>query len=138
MAYIIYICAFFGITASAFSNFLVQPRILMKYAQDGLFFEIFKKTDPITMIPVKGGWITGITICIICFFLDLEPIAKVISLGSLVPYSFVNLSMLSLRFRKTDKFRQYDVFPTAYSDKVDRLLFVYMFCAFMFAFSVNN
>jgi hypothetical protein len=32
MSVIIYICAFFGISAAAFANLLIQPRILMKFA----------------------------------------------------------------------------------------------------------
>ena len=110
MAYLIYLCAFFGISASAFSDFLVQPRILMKFAQDGLFFEIFKEVDPLTLIPIKGSWITGAVICLICFFLDLEPIAKVLCLGSLVPYS----------------------------DNVDKFLWSFLAFSFLLVTSVNS
>jgi len=38
----IYLCAFLGITASAFINMMGQSRLLYSLAKDGLFFERFK------------------------------------------------------------------------------------------------
>ena len=99
MTFTIYLCAFFGITAAAFSNLLVSPRILMKYAQDGLFFKVFKEVDPITKIPTKGGWYICVVVCIVCFFFNLEAITKGVSVANLVSYSIVNISLVSYRFR---------------------------------------
>ena len=76
-----------------------QPRILYAYAKDGLFFKVFKEIDPKTKVPVKGAWITCIFVCIVCFFLNLEELSKIISLGNLLNYSFVNAGVIALRFR---------------------------------------
>ena len=46
MGYVIYISAFFGISSAAFANLLPMSRILYAYANDGLFFGVFKEINP--------------------------------------------------------------------------------------------
>lgn len=72
MAYIINICAIFGITASTLTNLMSQVRVLRSYAKDGLFFKIFKDLDPVTKVPVKGAWIVTIPIVLAAFVLNLK------------------------------------------------------------------
>ncbi len=69
------------------------------YAKDGLFFKVFKEIDPITKVPVKGAWYSCIFVSLVCFFLDLEELSKIISLSNLINYSFVNAGVIALRFR---------------------------------------
>ena len=100
MPTVIYVSAFIGITVSSFTGLMSQPRLLYAYAKDGLFFKVFKEIDPVKGVPVKGSWYTCVFLCIICFFLDLDQLSKVISLGNLLSYSFVNACVLALRFRR--------------------------------------
>ena len=60
---------------------------------------MFKEIDPKTKVPVKGAWITCFFVCLVCFFLNLEDLANIISLGNLISYSFVNAGAIALRFR---------------------------------------
>lgn len=76
-----------------------QPRILYAYADDGLFFSIFKELDLVTKVPRKGSWIVCAFVSFVCFFLNLDALAKIISLGTLLNYSFVNTGVIALRFR---------------------------------------
>lgn len=41
MAFLIYFCALFGITAAVMTNIMSQARIMYAYAKDGLFFQVF-------------------------------------------------------------------------------------------------
>lgn len=66
-----------------------QPRTLYAYAKDGLFFNVFKEIDPVSKVPVKGAWYTCVFVCLVCFFLNLEELSKVISLGDLLNNSVV-------------------------------------------------
>lgn len=52
-----------------------------------------------TKVPVKGAWYTCIFVSLVCFFLDLEQLSKIISLSNLISYSFVNAGVIALRFR---------------------------------------
>ena len=69
------------------------------FASDGLFFKVFSEIDPVTKVPKKGAWIMCVAVCIICFFLDLEAMTIIISLGNLLSYSLVNLAVIVLRMR---------------------------------------
>jgi amino acid transporter len=51
-------------------------------------------------VPVKGAWYTCFFVCLVCFFLDLEELAKIVALGNLLNYSFVNAGVIALRFRR--------------------------------------
>lgn len=99
MAFIICLCAFFGITASDFTNIMSQSRILYSYSRDGLFFKIFSELDPDKKVPIKGAWISCFCICLISFFLDLEALTKLICIGNLINYAVVNMAVIALRFR---------------------------------------
>ena len=96
---VIYFCGFVGITAACFSNHIAQPRILVPIANDGLIPKVFCELNPVTRIPVKGSWLVTIPIGLLAFFLDLEQITKIISLGNLLTYSFVSGCGIALRLR---------------------------------------
>lgn len=70
------------------------------FASDGLLFQVFAEIDPVTKVPKKGAWIMCVVVCFICFFLDLEAMTTIISLGNLLSYSLVNLVVVVLRMRK--------------------------------------
>lgn len=61
---------------------------------------MFQKLDPKTKVPVIGAWICCFFECLISFFLDLETLVKIVSLGNLLTYAFVTAGALSLRYRK--------------------------------------
>jgi APA family basic amino acid/polyamine antiporter len=67
-----------------------------------LFFSVFGELHPKYKVPVKGGWIICFFICLVSFFLDLEAITKIISVGNLMTYTVVNMAVIALRFRDTD------------------------------------
>lgn len=71
MTLLVYACGFLGLIACLFTDLLALPRVLFRFADDGLFFKIFKEINKKTKVPVKGGWISSIVICFMSFFLDL-------------------------------------------------------------------
>ena len=119
-SYVIYFCAFFGITAACFTNLLVSsnlfhckfmtvfliwqcnPKCLQAQAEDGLLPKIFAKVSPTTHVPVAGAWLCFLFLAIPTFMLDLEAITKVISCGNLLTYSFVTACGVALRFRERE------------------------------------
>jgi amino acid transporter len=88
-----------GITAAAMTNLMSLSRILHSYAKDGLFFKVFKEIDPVTNVPVKGGWISIIPVCLCAFLMNLTQLAKLCSLCNLVTYSFIDAAVIALRLK---------------------------------------
>ena len=72
---------------------------MVPVANDGLLPAIFAKVDPVTRIPVAGAWLVTIPIGLLAFFLDLEQITKIISIGNLLMYNFVSGCGIALRLR---------------------------------------
>ena len=72
VSFIIYFCAFFGITAACFTNLLAQSKCLQATAEDGLIPRVFAELHPTKQIPVKGSWISVLAMAIPAFLLDLE------------------------------------------------------------------
>jgi APA family basic amino acid/polyamine antiporter len=88
-----------GITAAAMTNLMSLSRILYSYAKDGLFFKVFKEIDPVTNVPVKGGWISILPVCLCAFLMNLTQLAKLCSLCNLVTYSFIDAAVIALRLK---------------------------------------
>mmetsp|Transcript_14611 Transcript_14611/g.14237 ORF Transcript_14611/g.14237 Transcript_14611/m.14237 type:complete len:471 (-) Transcript_14611:20-1432(-) len=132
MAIIIYLCGFFGLTASAFSGIISQQRVLYAFSNDGIFFPIFKELDPVTKVPKKGAWIACFFISVVCYFLDLETITLVVSLGNLISYSFVNTAVIALRFRSPFNFTTH-IKPSPN----EKYPWIYLVLAFLFAMSIG-
>jgi APA family basic amino acid/polyamine antiporter len=101
----IYLCAFLGITASAFINMMGQSRLLYSLAKDGLFFETFRHLSPKTHVPIKGAWVSCIAICLLSIFLDVEELTFIISIENLFTFSITNCGLIALRFRDDQSVR---------------------------------
>ena len=133
MEVIIYISAFVGISGSAFTKLMSQPWIFYAYARDGLFFKVFADINPKKNVPVKGAWICCIFVCLVCFFLNLEELSKVISLGCLMNYCIINAGLIALRFRRPQEPGQLDIIRS----KEEIYPFIYMVFAFIFGMSLG-
>jgi amino acid transporter len=140
MPTVIYISAFFGISACAFNNLMSQPRVLYAYAKDGLFFKVFQDIDPKTKVPVKGTWITGIVVCLVCFFLNLETLTKIISLGNLFNYTFVIAAVIALRLRPRSDINDSLLEPqqTVQTGSNEKFAWLYTLAAFTFVFTLQT
>ena len=72
---------------------------MVPQAQDGLIPKIFCELDPETRIPIWGSWIVFIAVAVPAFFMDLEAITKLISMGNLLMFNFVSGCGIALRLR---------------------------------------
>lgn len=88
-----------GLSASCFTSLMGQPRIFLRMAQDGLWFSVFAKIDPITQVPSAGIKLTGLGCSILACFIPLEALANLISLGTLMVFSIVDAGVILLRLR---------------------------------------
>ena len=104
--------AIFALTAATFVGLMGQPRIFYSMAQDGLLFPIFGKIDPVSRVPTAGIVITGMVTAVLACFVDLEVLANVISLGTLMVFTFVDAAVVILRLRPWH--RPVSVTPNSY------------------------
>lgn len=75
------------------------PRIVYAMAEDGLFFSIFARVNPVTKVPVVAILVFGILMAILALTFDLEALVQFLSIGTLLAYSFVAASVIVLRFQ---------------------------------------
>jgi APA family basic amino acid/polyamine antiporter len=80
-------------------------------------------------VPIKGAWISCIAMSFISFFLDLEQLTKLISIGNLTIYSFVCAGVIALRFRGEDSVGK--------RVKNEKYAWYYFVSAFCFALSLG-
>jgi APA family basic amino acid/polyamine antiporter len=90
--------AIFGLTTGTFTSLMGQPRIFYRMAQDGLLFEIFGIVNPNTRVPTGGIIITGVISSLLACFIELESLANMISLGTLMVFTFVDAGVIILRW----------------------------------------
>ncbi|KAG7372156.1 amino acid permease [Nitzschia inconspicua] len=89
--------AIFGLVGACFTSLMGQPRIFYRMAKDGLWFPMFAKIDPETQVMAKGIWVTGIVAGFMACFVPLEALANLISLGTLMVFTFVDTGVVLLR-----------------------------------------
>jgi basic amino acid/polyamine antiporter, APA family len=68
-----------------------------RMAKDGLWFPIFAKVNPETQVMSEGIWVTGIVGGFMACFVPLEALANLISLGTLMVFTFVDAGVIILR-----------------------------------------
>jgi cationic amino acid transporter 3 len=107
-----------GIFASLLGSLLPLPRVLYAIAADGLIFRFIAWIHPRLQTPlvatIIGGIASGIyekkdlwkIIRLFCFIalmallFDLKSLVEMMSIGTLLAYSLVSISVLFLRYKK--------------------------------------
>ncbi|KAA8518359.1 hypothetical protein F0562_015758 [Nyssa sinensis] len=102
-AYIITLGAFTALCSTLMGSLLPQPRILMAMARDGLLPSFFSDVNRRTQVPVKSTIVTGIIAATLAFFMDVEQLAGMVSVGTLLAFTMVAISVLILRYVPPDE-----------------------------------
>ncbi|KAK9061480.1 hypothetical protein SSX86_018661 [Deinandra increscens subsp. villosa] len=97
-AYIITIGAVTALCSTLMGSLLPQPRILMAMARDGLLPPFFSEVNSRTQVPVKSTILTGLIAALLAFSMDVEQLAGMVSVGTLLAFTMVAISVLILRY----------------------------------------
>ncbi|KAI1900897.1 hypothetical protein AGOR_G00054570 [Albula goreensis] len=81
------------------SNLFSLPRIVYAMAEDGLFFSVFSRVNPVTKVPVIAILVFGSLMALLALIFDLEALVQFLSIGTLLAYTFVAASIIVLRFQ---------------------------------------
>ncbi|KAI3437048.1 AA_permease_C domain-containing protein [Psidium guajava] len=102
-AYIITAGAVTALCSTLMGSILPQPRILMAMARDGLLPAFFSDINKRTQVPIKSTIVTGIGSAILAFFMDVSQLAGMVSVGTLLAFTMVAISVLILRYVPPDE-----------------------------------
>ncbi|KAJ4721316.1 Vacuolar cationic amino acid transporter [Melia azedarach] len=102
-SYVITIGAVTALCSTLMGSILPQPRILMAMARDGLLPPFFSDVNKRTQVPVKGTIVTGVIAATLAFFMDVSELAGMVSVGTLLAFTMVAISVLILRYVPPDE-----------------------------------
>ncbi|XP_020206315.1 cationic amino acid transporter 2, vacuolar [Cajanus cajan] len=102
-AYVINAGAFTALCASLMGGILPQPRILMAMARDGLLPPFFSDINKRSQVPVKSTIVTGLVAAALAFSLEVSELAGMVSVGTLLAFTMVAISVLILRYIPPDE-----------------------------------
>jgi cationic amino acid transporter 1 len=75
----------------------------MAMARDGLLPSFFSDVNQRTQVPVKSTIVTGICAACLAFFMDVSQLAGMVSVGTLLAFTIVAVSILILRYAPPDE-----------------------------------
>ncbi|THU73985.1 hypothetical protein C4D60_Mb04t28590 [Musa balbisiana] len=113
--YIITSGAVLALCSALMGSLLPQPRILMAMARDGLLPSFFSDVNVRTQVPVKSTILTGIFAATLAFFMDVSQLAGMVSVGTLLAFTIVAISILILRYVPPDEIP----LPSSFQESID-------------------
>ncbi|XP_027067172.1 cationic amino acid transporter 2, vacuolar-like [Coffea arabica] len=120
-AYIITVGACTALCSTLMGSMLPQPRILMAMARDGLLPSFFSDVSKRTQVPVKSTVVTGLLSGTLAFFMDVDQLAGMVSVGTLLAFTMVAISVLILRYVPPDVVP----LPPSFQDAIDSVAVQY-------------
>ncbi|KAK9128466.1 hypothetical protein Syun_017263 [Stephania yunnanensis] len=120
MQWAVYIITAGAVTAlfsTLMGSILPQPRILMAMARDGLLPPFFSDVNKKTQIPVKSTIFTGICAALLALFMDVSQLAGMVSVGTLLAFTIVAISILIIRYVPPDEVP----LPSSLQDSIDAI-----------------
>lgn len=100
--YIVTAGAVAALSSTLMGSLLPQPRILMAMARDGLLPSFFSKLNEKTSVPVNSTLVSGFVAALLAFFMDVSQLAGMVSVGTLLAFTIVAISILILRYVPPD------------------------------------
>ncbi|ESQ28886.1 hypothetical protein EUTSA_v10023348mg [Eutrema salsugineum] len=113
--YLITLGAVMALCSALMGALLPQPRILMAMARDGLLPSIFSDVNRRTQVPVKATLATGLCAATLAFFMDVSQLAGMVSVGTLLAFTMVAISVLILRYVPPDELP----LPSSLQERID-------------------
>ncbi|XP_062211962.1 cationic amino acid transporter 2, vacuolar-like [Phragmites australis] len=101
--YVVTSGAVLALCSTLMGSLLPQPRILMAMARDGLLPSFFSDVNERTQVPVKSTIVTGVWAAALAFAMDVSQLAGMVSVGTLLAFTIVAVSILILRYVPPDE-----------------------------------
>ena len=89
-----------GLIASMLGSIFPLPRAIYAMAQDGIMYRFLGNVNSKTNTPFIATWVCGITVVIWALFFDLSALVQMMSIGTLMAYTLVAVSVLALHYQR--------------------------------------
>jgi len=99
---LIKIGAIAGLSSVILVMLLGQPRIFFTMANDGLLPKSFSKVHPKFRTPYVTTIVTGVVACMIAGLLPIHILSELVSIGTLLAFTIVCISIIVLRKKRPD------------------------------------
>lgn len=96
--YVISVGALCGMTTTLFGSLFSLPRTMYSMANDGLLFGFLGRINERTQVPVCNLIISGLFSALIALLFDLHHLVEFMSMGTLLAYTIVAISVILLRY----------------------------------------
>ncbi|XP_012522514.1 cationic amino acid transporter 4 [Monomorium pharaonis] len=96
--YVISVGALCGMTTTLFGSLFSLPRTMYSMASDGLLFGFLGHISERTQVPVCNLIISGFLSALIALLFDLQHLVEFMSIGTLLAYTIVAVSVILLRY----------------------------------------
>lgn len=104
---IVKIAAIAGLSSVVLVMLLGQPRIFFSMSKDGLLPPVFSKVHPRFKTPYVSTLLTGLVAMIIAGILPISILGELVSIGTLLAFIIVCISIIVLRRSKPDLVRPF-------------------------------
>lgn len=104
---IIKIGAIAGLTSVILVYLMGQARLFMAMAKDGMLPHFFQVIHPTFRTPYKATLFTGVAACAISGIFPIDILGQMVSIGTLLAFFLVSLSVLVLRRTRPDLHRPF-------------------------------
>uniref|UniRef100_T1IVD2 Cationic amino acid transporter C-terminal domain-containing protein n=1 Tax=Strigamia maritima TaxID=126957 RepID=T1IVD2_STRMM len=99
--FVVTIGALAGMTTSLFGGLFALPRCVYAMATDGLLFKIHPKTQ----VPLVNLIVCTVFTAILALIFDIEKLVEFMSIGTLMAYTIVAVSVIILRYQPSSNFQ---------------------------------
>ncbi|KAG7189659.1 hypothetical protein KM043_017336 [Ampulex compressa] len=100
--WIVNIGAIFALCTSLLGAMFPLPRVLYAMGSDGIIFKGLSKVHPKTMTPIWGTVMSGLLTGLMTLIFNLQQLIDMMSIGTLLAYTIVAISVLILRYQKEE------------------------------------
>ncbi|XP_034938053.1 cationic amino acid transporter 3-like isoform X2 [Chelonus insularis] len=101
LMWIVNIGAVSALCTNLLGSMFPLPRILYAMGSDGVIFKFFSKVHSKTRTPIIGTIVSGAFIGLMTLMFNLEQLIDMMSIGTLLAYTIVAISVLILRYQKS-------------------------------------
>ncbi|XXG65335.1 hypothetical protein AAC387_Pa05g3060 [Persea americana] len=101
--YVITAGAIMALCSTLMGSMLPQPRVLMAMGRDGLLPPFFSDVNSTTQVPIKSTLVTGLFAASLALCMDVSQLAGMVSVGTLLAFTIVAVSILILRYIPPDE-----------------------------------
>ncbi|XP_052870732.1 cationic amino acid transporter 3-like [Anopheles cruzii] len=110
--WIVSIGAIFALCTSLLGAMFPLPRVLYAMSSDGIIYKKLQTVNPKTQTPVLATMLSGLLAAIMAALFNLQQLIDMMSIGTLLAYTIVAVSVLVLRYQAEELLGTSDVSVT--------------------------